>query len=155
EREVVILRLQLDRAHASEVSTDAFDVLLDRGALRRVAREARALVGPLVACAPEATAVEVAVRRRDRREVRVAAALPVHVIEIEILGFGDLEREIRELHEAARSEHVEPGMRGVEWDLARPVAGVGPERSRRPGRMRRGHGISLRVGSPESGPDAV
>src|SRR5436190_503317 len=78
-REVVFLRLELDRADAPEISAGAFDVVLDRRAPPRIARETRALVGPLVARVPKAAAIELAVGGGDRSEVGVAAALPVHV----------------------------------------------------------------------------
>ena len=43
---------------------------------------------------------------------------------------GNLERQVGQLHEAVLGERVEPRVRRVERDLARPVVGVRPERGR-------------------------
>ena len=61
----MVLRLELDRADASEVGADLLDLAHERRALGRVRREARALVGALVALVPEARGSR-ACRRRWR-----------------------------------------------------------------------------------------
>ena len=70
---------------------------------------------------------------------------------------GDLEREIGQLHEAARGEHVESRVRRVERDLARPVVGVRPEdaRSRGGGSSRQVVARSLRRRWSRSGAQTV
>ena len=125
---VVVLRLELDHPHASEVGAHGLDVVLDLGATLGVDRELAVLVGPLVARLPEAAAVQLAVGGGDRREVGVAAALPVHVLERQVLGLGDRLLEVPQVDEAAFVERVEPRVRGVERDVGRPVGSLQPMR---------------------------
>ena len=81
----VVLRLELDRAHAPEVRADRAHLVHDRGAQRRVRGEPAVLVGARVVFLPEPAAVELAVGGGDGSEVGVAATLPVHVLEREVL----------------------------------------------------------------------
>jgi len=79
ERRRLVAGVELDHAHPAEVAADALDVACE-------ARCELAVDGPdpvlvRLAVVPEAAAVHLAGRRRQRREVRVAAALPVHVLQ--------------------------------------------------------------------------
>ena len=127
ERGVVILRLELDHADASEIGADRLDLVHERRARGGVRREAGVLVGALVTLVPEAAAVELTVGGGDRRKVGVAAALPVHVLEAEVFALGHRLRKIAQLHESPLGQHGQARMRRVEWDLARPVLRCGPE----------------------------
>ena len=112
--------------HAPEVRADRLHLRDQRWAVRHVGREPAALVGALVAGLPEAAAVELAVGGRERREVRVASALPVHVLEVEVLVLGDGGREVAEHHVTAVGEYVEPRVGCVERDVGRPVRRLEP-----------------------------
>ena len=121
QRVVVGLGLELDHAHASVVGAHRLDLGDDARARRRVAGEPAALVGTLVAGLPEPAAFELAVGSGDRREVGVAAALPVHVFEGEILRLGDRIGEVSQHHVAVLGERVDPRVERVQRDVGRPV----------------------------------
>jgi hypothetical protein len=124
----VVLGLELDHPHPSEVRPDRLDVAPDLGAALGVDRELAVFVGALVARLPEAAAIELAVGGGDRREVGVAATLPVHVLEREVLGLGDRLLQVAEPDVAAVVERVEARMRALQRDVGRPVGGFQPMR---------------------------
>ncbi len=121
QRVVVGLRLELDHAYPPEVGADRLDLGDDPRAVLRVRREAAALVGALVARLPEAPAVELAVGGGDRREVGVAAALPVHVLEAEVLRLGDRLGEVAQHHVAVLGQRADARVGCVERDVGGPV----------------------------------
>src|SRR5262249_34011019 len=75
----VVAGVQLDYPDPAVVGADFLDVLDEGGREVTVDGPDATLAG--FAVAPEAAAVHLAGRRRERREVRVAAALPVHVFQ--------------------------------------------------------------------------
>ena len=101
------LRLQLDDPHPSEVGADRLDVVADAGDDVGIGRPDGVLVG--LALVPESTAVELAVGGGDGGEVGVAAALPVHVLEGEVLLRGNLEVGVGE---ATKPESSRAAIRG-------------------------------------------
>src|SRR6202035_4038023 len=96
ERVFVALGLEADHPDPTEVRGDRFDLGDDRGALGRVRGPSATAVGALVTLLPESLAVELAVGGRDRREVRVPSALPVHVLQTEVLALVDRRGEVAE-----------------------------------------------------------
>ena len=99
---IAVLRLELDDPHPSEVGTDTVDVLTHGGRDVGVRRPQGVLVG--LALVPEPAAVELSVGGRDRGEVGVAAALPVHVLERLVLGLRHDERGVGQDHDAPVGE---------------------------------------------------
>src|SRR5262249_26319132 len=112
-----------------------------------------------LAVVPEAGALDGPVRRGDRREVRVAAALPVAVLERHVLVIGDVEVALAQHHVATVGQHgqlvphARPGTEGsargrgkrrrTAWPWAggpreyRLPSGASRSRRKRSGRRRR------------------
>ena len=136
-RGVAILGLELDDANATEVGTHRVDVLAKGRCHLGVRGPERVFVG--LALVPETATVELTISRRERCEVGVTTALPVHVLEALPLGRRNIDGHGAQLNEARLVEHLQTRMRGVQRDLDRPVILIGPES--RAGR----HGVSLRT----------
>ena len=75
------------------------------------------------------TWLELTVGRRERGEVGVTTALPVHVLQRFPLDGGHLEVGVCELCPTVLGQRSQPGMGRVQGDLHRPVLLVRPERS--------------------------
>jgi len=73
----LVAGIQLDHTYAAKVSADTFDVPAQARGQLAVLRPDAVLVRLTVI--PETAAIQLAGRRRERREVRVAPALPVQV----------------------------------------------------------------------------
>jgi hypothetical protein len=75
----LVARVELDHADAAVVATDLLDVASQARCKLSVRGPDPVLVG--LAVIPEAAAVHLASSRRERSEVSIAAALPVHVFQ--------------------------------------------------------------------------
>ena len=122
QRVVVALRLELDHAHAAEVGADRLDLGDDRSGTARAfdvnrpplsGRSSPGFQKPRQSSSPSAVAIG--------REVGVAAALPVHVLEPEVLRLGDRPVEVAQHDVAVLGERVDPRVRRVERDVGGPV----------------------------------
>src|SRR5215216_2448338 len=124
------LRFELDDTHATEVRPHPVHIRSHPWHDGRVRRPQRVLVR--LALVPEAAAVELPIGQRDRSEVRVAAALPVHVLERLVLCRGHLEVGVAEHDVAGIGEPGQAGMWRLQGDPDAPVVGGRPERAHGP-----------------------
>ena len=125
KRGFAILWFEFDDAHAPEVGADAVDIASQSGCFVRVRRPQRAFVG--LSFVPEAAAIEFAIGGGERREVRVAATLPIHVLEPEVFVFRHIKVGGGERNEAGVSELRHPVVRSIDGNLDTPMLLRWPE----------------------------